>query len=157
MIEPILVDTSVWIEYLKGTIDSRTNFLNFQIANGYPILTCPVIIQELLQGIRADADYERLKSNLLCYAILETDPVKAAIGSADLFRALRKKGITIRKSNDCLIAYHAIAHSVPLLHNDSDFTLIASGSNMKVVEPSKQEILDSIKQGMKGSTAKQRG
>lgn len=44
--------------------------------------------------------------------MLELDTVEAAIGAADLYRALRKKGITIRKSNDCLIAYYAIAHNV---------------------------------------------
>lgn len=131
MNKPILVDTSVWIDYLKGKIDKRTDFLNNHISNDRPILICPIILQEILQGIRADTDYRRIKNILLSYTMLEIKPVEAAIGAADLYRSLRKKGVTIRKSNDCLIAYYAILHNVLLLHNDIDFDSIEKTTDLK--------------------------
>lgn len=54
MNRPILVDTSIWVDYLKGIIDERTDFLNDHISNNRPLLTCPVVIQETLQEIRED-------------------------------------------------------------------------------------------------------
>ncbi|SRR5690554_3650049 len=130
MSKPILVDTSVWIDYLKGEIDHRTDYLYNHLSHDFPVLICPIILQELLQGIRTDVEYRRVKSILLSYTMLEIDPVGAAIGAANLYRSLQKKGITIRKSNDCLIAYFAITHSVPLLHNDKDYDLISTGSSL---------------------------
>jgi predicted nucleic acid-binding protein len=56
----------------------------------------------------------------------------AAVGAAKLYRNLRKKGITIRKPNDCLIAYYAITNDIELVHNDSDFDLIAENSTLKI-------------------------
>ncbi len=134
MNRPILVDTSIWVDYLNGVIDVRTDFLNDHILNGSPVLTCPVVIQETLQGIREDVHYRRVKTILLSYTMLVMDPLEGAIGASDLYRTLRKKGVTIRKSNDCLIAHYAMTHYVPLLHNDSDFDLIASKSELKTVE-----------------------
>jgi predicted nucleic acid-binding protein len=95
-------------------------------------LTCPIILQEILQGIRKDSDYRKVKDIVLSYPILKMDPVQAAIEAANLYRDLRKKGLTIRKSNDCLIASYAIKYNIPLLHNDSDFDLIASRSHLKI-------------------------
>lgn len=134
MNRPVLIDTSVWVDYIKGIIDKRTDFLDGHISNNYPVLICPTVLQETLQGIRIDADYKKIKNILLSYTMLEIEPVEAAIGAADLYRSLRKKGVTIRKSNDCLIAHFAIFHNVPLLHNDTDFDLIASGSDLKIYE-----------------------
>lgn len=130
---PILVDTSVWIDYLKGKIDQRTEFLYSHLSHDYPVLICPIILQEMLQGIRTGVDYRRVKNILLSYTMLKIDPVEAAIGAADLYRSLQKEGITIRKSNDCLIAYFAITHRVPLLHNDKDFDFIARGSSLTTI------------------------
>lgn len=135
MTGPILTDTSVWVDYLNGIIDIRTNFLNESISKGSSILICPVILQEILQGIRKNSDYRRVKDILLSYPILEMDPVQAAIEAADLYRDLRKKGLTVRKSNDCLIASYAIKYKIPLLHNDSDFDLIASRSRLEIAKP----------------------
>ena len=67
--------------------------------------------------------------------MLEIDPVEAAIGAANLYRSLKTKGITIRKSNDCLIAYFAITHDVPLLHNDMDFDFVSKGADLKTIFP----------------------
>lgn len=65
--------------------------------------------------------------------MLQLDPVEAAVGAADLYRSLRKKGVTIRKPNDCLIAYYALFYDVSVLHNDVDFEQIAQHTQLRVV------------------------
>lgn len=96
-----------------------------------PVLLIPTILQEILQGIREDAQYNHVKDILSYFTVLQISPVEAAIGAADLYRTLRKKGLTIRKSNDCLIAYHAIAFSTTLVHSDSDFDIISAHSRLR--------------------------
>ncbi|TAG59706.1 MAG: hypothetical protein EAZ26_14390 [Runella slithyformis] len=59
----------------------------------------------------------------------------AAINAAQLYRGLRKKGVTIRKPNDCLIAYYALHFNIELCHNDVDFDLIAAHNNLKIWQP----------------------
>ncbi len=128
----ILVDTSVWIDALNGKKNLLTQMLNKFIRDDFSIVLCPIIIQEILQGIRDDKSYKEVKENLSGFEVLKADPVEAAFGAAKLHREIRKKGITIRKSNDCLIAFYAIHHKVILLHKDKDFDLIAKYSSLKV-------------------------
>ncbi len=97
------------------------------------MLTCPTVVQEVLQGIRDDAKYERVKRSLLAFTCLQSDPLAAAIEAADLYRMLRKKGVTIRKPNDCLIARYAIQAGVTLCHADDDFDRIAANSSLEVI------------------------
>ena len=85
------------------------------------IFICPSILQEVLQGIRSDHDFELVKRRLLSFEILNWHPVIASLSSVNLYRKLRKDGITIRKSNDCLIAAFAIHFELPILHIDRDF------------------------------------
>ena len=120
----ILFDTSVWIDFFSGIENSQTDLLTKHLKEDLPIYTCPTIIQELLQGIRIDKQYEYIKESLLALYVLHEDPVFAAIGAADVYRELRKKGVTIRKSNDCLIAYYALKNSINIVHRDRDFDLI---------------------------------
>ena len=130
----VLVDTSVWIDFLNGNNTPERFALRELIASDAKICLCPIILQEVLQGIRKDLDYDKAKNSLLGFQMLKLDPVEAAIKAADLYRNLRKKGLTIRKSNDCLIALHAMLYRMPLLHNDTDFGRIASGSSLKIFE-----------------------
>ena len=81
---------------------------------------------------RIHAKYEQTKDTLSYFNVLDLPPVQAAIGAADLYRALRKKGATIRKSNDCLIAYYALEFSITVVHNDSDFDKIEQHTDLKV-------------------------
>ncbi len=67
------------------------------------ICICPTIIQEILQGISTNANYHKTLSTIEVMAHLECDPYRAAKGAAKIYRNLRQKGITIRKSNDCLV------------------------------------------------------
>jgi predicted nucleic acid-binding protein len=133
LMKPALFDTSVWIDFFNGKTNPHSNLLNSYIENDYSIFLCPIIIQEILQGISNDNEYRLARESLSGFDLLIYDPYEAAIGAADLYRSLRKRGITIRKSNDCLIAFFAIHFNLHLAHNDSDFERIASQSRLKIL------------------------
>lgn len=120
----ILVDTSVWIDFFNGIKSREADIIVEYISHSYPVFLCPVIFQEILQGFKSDRDYNKSKELLLEFPFILSNPIEAAIGAANLYRSLRKKGITIRKSNDCLIAFYAISHSIPILFKDRDFSII---------------------------------
>ena len=90
---------------------------------------------EVLQGFRSDRDHAEIKDILLSYYFVKEDPVPDAVGASDLYRSLRKKGATIRKSLDCMIAYSAIRNGLPLLCKDRDFDVMAEYSKLKVISP----------------------
>jgi serine protease Do len=94
------------------------------LQNNDPVYICPVIIQEILQGIKDEEEYNLIKGYLFVLNILNDDGIEVAIGAAEIFRNLRQKGLTIRKSNDCIIAYYAIKYSLKILHCDRDFDTI---------------------------------
>ncbi|MGY4538576.1 putative nucleic acid-binding protein [Mucilaginibacter sp. UYNi724] len=129
----VLVDTSVWINFFKDTGTLAARYLEDQIHN-VMLATCPTIVQEVLQGVLNDKDYEELKSYFNDLLLLENNSYPLALEASQLYRALRKKGITIRKPNDCLIAVYAIRNNIALLHDDRDFVNIALHSDLKIIE-----------------------
>jgi len=135
----IIVDTSVWIDSFNPKIKTPEKEVLVQlIQNDNPIFLCPIIYQEILQGIREDKAFERIRFILQQYRMIDIDLMYVTNHAVDLYRHLRKKGITIRKSMDCLIASYAIITDMYLLHNDSDFTQIASKSNLKIYNADKK-------------------
>ncbi|MDH5398967.1 MAG: PIN domain nuclease [Cyclobacteriaceae bacterium] len=124
MKKPLLVDTSVWICFFNGINCPETDLLSTYLEQDGPIYICPTILQEVLQGIRDDKQYAEVREYLLALPILNDDGVEMALSAAGLYRSLRKKGKTIRKSNDCLIAQYAIKHGLKVLHRDRDFDLL---------------------------------
>jgi len=117
----ILVDTSVWIDYFNGKKSVQTNKLD-KLLSSEQIIMGDIILSEVLQGFRKDSDFNKAKEALdflECYSISNK---KIAIKSAEYFRSLRKKGITVRKTTDMLIGTFCIENNIPLLHNDMDFT-----------------------------------
>jgi predicted nucleic acid-binding protein len=129
--EPLIFDTSVWIDFLRNKRNAASDLLVEYIERNDQVLLVPTILQEILQGIREDAQYSHIKDILSYFTVLQISPVEAAIGAADLHRTLRKKGLTIRKSNDCLIAWYAITFSITLVHSDSDFDVISAHSKLR--------------------------
>lgn len=98
------------------------------------ICTCGVILTEVLQGIRDDNEFELVKGmfeSLTCLPMHNDSFVK----SAQIYRSLRRHGITIRKPIDCMIASVAIISDVPLLHNDRDFQPIERHHQLKTYSP----------------------
>ena len=130
----MLVDTSVWIDWFSKTnrATKQTERLNIYFDQKTPVYITAVILQEVLQGVREDSAYKEVKEVLLSVAMLRLDPVEAAIGAANLYRMLRKKGVTIRKPNDCLIAQYAIFYDIPVLHSDVDFDQIARHTSLRI-------------------------
>ncbi len=120
----LLFDTSVWIDFFVGTINEETSLLTKCLEDDIPVYVCPVILQEVLQGIVNDKDFRNVKESFLALNMLLEEPVGASIGAAEIFRALRKKGVTIRRSNDCLIAWYALKNSLEIIHRDRDFEQI---------------------------------
>ena len=129
----LIVDTTVWIDFFNPKIKSpEKKILLRLIQDDYPIYLCPIVYQEVLQGIREDKLFAEIKNILRQYRMMDVDLMDVTNYAVDLYRHLRKKGITIRKSVDCLIASYAILGDAELLHNDGDFTNIAKGSELKV-------------------------
>lgn len=130
--EPILIDTSVWIDFFNGKKNKETTIVKEYIEKDYPFFVCPIIIQEILQGIKEEDDFQNVKEQLLNLDILIIDQLECSIGAAELYRTLRKKGLTIRKSNDCVIAYYSIYFGIQLLHSDKDFDKISKHTALEV-------------------------
>jgi len=131
MTSPLIFDTSVWIDYAGRKDTPQTHLLTYYLQNDYETPLVPVVAQEFLQGIREDSQHRRMKDILSWHTKLEIPHMAAAMGASNLFRFLRKQGVTIRKSNDCVIAFYAISFDLEVVHNDSDFELISRHSGLK--------------------------
>ena len=112
---------SAWIQFFKQPDSKHKIYIRSLLIQQKTIHTCPVIYQEVLQGIREDKEFRRVQANFSTYNfLLFSDSIIAAEEAAALYRQCRKKGVTVRKANDCLIAHYALHFNVPLLHHDSD-------------------------------------
>jgi predicted nucleic acid-binding protein len=116
----ILVDSSVWIDYFNDQNTPQVNLLD-QLLSTQPLATGDIILTEVLQGFRQDVDYETAKQLLTSLTIFNLLNIELAIKSADNFRALRKRGITVRKTIDVIIATFCIEENHALLFSDRDF------------------------------------
>jgi predicted nucleic acid-binding protein len=133
-VKKIIVDTSVWIDFFnKKNISSETILLKKLIENNKQFYICPVIYQEVLQGIRDDKLFEKIKKILLKHNMVDINIIEATNKGIDIYRTLRKRGVTVRKSMDCLIASYAIIGKMYLLHKDNDFTEIAKEFKLKIL------------------------
>lgn len=131
MINGKIVDTSVWIDYLNNIRNRQTDLAATFVDND-ELFLLPVILQEVLQGIKEEKNFMLTKTAFLQHSFLPYNEVEMAVEAASLYRFLKYKGITIRKPNDCLIAAVCIENDIPLLHNDKDFTNIAKYTSLKI-------------------------
>jgi predicted nucleic acid-binding protein len=124
-----LVDTSVWIAVFRR--DDPLDLLQ-HVAFG-DIVTCLPVIEEVLQGIRDEQAFRRTRAAMLALPIVAS-PMPAAVylRGAELYRAARRSGVTVRSSADCLIAACALVHDLELLHVDSDFDALARVAALRV-------------------------
>lgn len=116
----ILVDSSVWIDYFNGKITPQTDWLHSALGNEL-IVMGDLILAEVLQGFKKDRDFNQAKEMLVNFPFMEMLGLKLAVKSADNYRFLRKKGVTIRKTIDVIIGTFCIFHKISLLHDDQDF------------------------------------
>jgi predicted nucleic acid-binding protein len=98
-----IVDTTVWIDYLSGTVNPHTDWLDRQLERQRLGLT-DLILCEVLQGIRDEPDFRRVRRELSRFALFQTGGEELAVASAQNYRLLRVRGYTIRKTIDCFIA-----------------------------------------------------
>lgn len=127
----VLVDTTVWIDFFAGRDEAHVMSLQELIESEEDLSLCGVILTEVLQGIRSDSDFIKTKEYLGDLIFL---PMRHAtfVRAAEIYRSLRKKGVTTRKPVDCMIASVAIEYHIKLLHNDRDFNFIAEHSKLKI-------------------------
>ena len=116
----ILADTSVWIDYLNGNDNEYTSSLDTALVKGTVALG-DLIFLEILQGFKIDKEYKRAKTTLSTLDQYEMFGHNMVIKCAENYRILRKKGITIRRTTDVIIASFCIENKIPLLFSDRDF------------------------------------
>ena len=120
----MLVDTSVWIDYLNGYPSPQADRLATAISEGMPIVLCGVVITEILLGL-PEAEASRIETLLEAFVLAPEPERQDYSAAAHLYRTCRSKGITIRSVIDCLIAQTCLKHDYPLLAKDQDFVQIA--------------------------------
>lgn len=128
----VLVDTTVWIDFLSARSYPHVKTLENLIFNREDLCICGIVLTEVLQGIREDSEFRRTR-DLFGNLIFLPMGYSIFLRSAEIYRALRKKGITIRKAVDCMIAAVAIENDIPLLHNDKDFVPIEKHLGLKTL------------------------
>lgn len=131
----LVVDSSVWIDFFNKRTSPQIEHLKsllIERSTTSPIVILPVIMQEILQGIEDDGFFNTVEEDLEGLEFLYYDLYEFAIKTAKLYRVLRRKGITINKANDCLIAAICIENKIPLFHKDKDFDNIAKHTSLKI-------------------------
>jgi predicted nucleic acid-binding protein len=127
----ILVDSSVWIDYFKGTITAQTEKLD-RLLSHEPLAIGDLILTEVLQGLADERDFNQAKKMLTSLIVVELCGQEIAIQAAKNFRALRKAGVTVRKTIDTVIATRCIKSGYELLHNDRGFDPFAERLGLRV-------------------------
>jgi len=130
----IIIDSSVWIDLLRGTQTPQTDWVKEALKHQSVSLT-DLILCEVLQGIRDDRLYAEIREIFLEYEILPMGGIGLALASAENYRKLQKKGFTIRKTIDCLIATFCILNGHSLLHSDRDFDAFEKELGLQVIHP----------------------
>ena len=116
----ILVDSSVWIDYLRG-IDTRQTDRLHALLGVEPLAIGDLILTEVLQGTTSEKDFRSVQRLLGNLDVLQLGGSAVAVQAARNFRSLRGRGVTVRKTIDCIIATRCIMDDLTLLHSDRDF------------------------------------
>jgi predicted nucleic acid-binding protein len=129
----IVVDSSVWIDYFNGKITKQTDLLD-SLFGIELIVIGDIILTEVLQGFQDDKDFNKawkLLDSLFFSPMLGKE---LALKSAENYRILRKRGVTVRKTIDVIIATFCITNNLPLLHSDKDFKPMEKFLGLKVLK-----------------------
>ena len=130
----VIVDTTVWIDYFRGTVTEHTAWLDRELAK-QPLGLTDLIFCEILQGIQSDLEFTLVQRDLSRLQIFCSGGEDLAIAAARNYRALRKRGCTVRKTIDCLIATFCLEAGHSLLHCDHDFDPFEKYLGLQVVHP----------------------
>ena len=129
----ILVDSSVWIDYINGNQTSQTDWLDSSLGNT-PIVICDLILTEVLQGFQNDKDFKIAKDLLLRIPFMSMGGQTLALESAMNYRLLRRKGVTVRKTIDVIIGTFCIHNQLTLLHCDHDFDPMVKYLGLEIID-----------------------
>ena len=124
-------DSSVWIDYFGGRATPQTELLHAALG-WHAIALGDIILCEVLQGYRRQQDFYVARQALLRFPVYSIGGTEIAIKSAENYRALRRQGITVRKTIDCLIATFVIERGFTLLHSDRDFDPFEAHQGLRV-------------------------
>lgn len=127
----VVADTSVWIDYVRGVRGPHTDLLDDALLHDR-VVTGDIIMAEFLQGFRDEKDFQEAKHLMESLAYYDFVGKEIALQAAQNFRTLRRKGITVRKTIDVLIATFCIENGFELIHNDRDFDPMETLLGLKV-------------------------
>lgn len=128
----VLVDSSVWIDYLRGATTRETQTLDSLLSED-AVAVGDLIVTEVLQGVRGDKTFDRVRDELEAFTLIEIGGYNIALQAAKNYRALKARGISVRKTIDTLIATRCIEDGIPLLHSDRDFAPFVEHLGLKSV------------------------
>lgn len=129
----ILVDSSVWIPYFSGVDSPATDLLDRLLGRDL-VAIGDLMLTEVLQGFSSDSDFRDARRMLMRLSVIEVAGIDVALQAAKYYRALRAKGITVRKTIDALIATRCIKDAHQLLHDDRDFDPFERHFRLKVLK-----------------------
>lgn len=130
----VIVDTTVWVDYLNDIATPETSWLDRQLAR-QPLGLLDLMICEVLQGLSTDEEAARVLRDLRRFHLFETGGLDLATAAAGNYRRLRAQGRTARKTIDCLIATFCLREGHSLLHCDRDFDPFEQLLGLRVVHP----------------------
>lgn len=127
-----LFDSSTWINHFKQN-SSKSSDLLYKLLDEREnvVVLCPIVVHEILQGLKLEEQFKRISILLNSYYQLPCGHYKAAFEASKIYFDLRKKGVTIRKANDCLIAWYAMEYNLILAHDNKDFEEIKKHFTLK--------------------------
>ena len=128
----VIVDTTVWVDYLKGIDTEEVRWLDEEIDRQRLGLT-DLILCEVLQGVRDEREARAVLAELSKFEIFSTGGVELVWAAAQNYRILRSRGRTVRKTIDCLIATFCLMHDHTLIHNDHDYEPFEELLGLKVL------------------------
>lgn len=128
----VIIDTTVWIDDLRGTDNSEVRWLDSELQRQRLGLT-DLILCEVLQGVRDKGSFDRVCEDLLKFQVFETGSIDLAIAAAQNYRQLRRRGHTIRRTIGCLIATFCLSNGHALLHRDRDFDVFEKALGLQVI------------------------
>ena len=128
----IVVDTSVWIDVLRGAESPAAPRCVGLIEDGAPVALTDVILTELLQGVQSDREARLVEGHMRAFPVLRLESLDDFSLAAQLYRTARRAGVTIGKTIDCLIAAPCVRTGASLLHSDADFDRLASCTPLRV-------------------------
>lgn len=128
----IVVDTSIWIDVLNDNPSPGAERCVELIEAGEPVALTDVVFTEILQGLGSEREAQLVERHLRAFPVLRLDGQEDFALAAELYRAARRAGVTIRKTIDCLIAAPCVRTGAPLLHADADFDRLASATPLRL-------------------------